>query len=48
MVWEGGGSTRLYILYAEDIMTRVMGPERWHHQHPMDILSLHEALKDAL
>ena len=46
--WCWRGSTRLYILYAEDIITRAMGRERWHHNHPMDMVSLQGALKDAL
>lgn len=38
---EGAGrvSTRLdTVLYAEEVMTRVMGSERWHGYHPMDVV----------
>lgn len=45
--WCWRGATRLYILYIEEIMTRVIGCERWHHNHPMDMVSWHGALKDA-
>ena len=42
------GTMRLYTPYAEADMTRVMGSERWHHNPPTNLVSMHKALKDAL
>ena len=38
----------LYLPSAKDEMTRLMGPERWHHNHPTNVMILSGARKDAL
>ena len=44
----GRGIMSLYTPCAEEDLTRLMGSERWHDDHPTNLVFMHEARKDAL